>query len=386
MKHYYTSGYQIEEVDSCLSLKIDKMPEVIMKPAEPIKVIPTILHELSLNEKKRKLDPKKEANRKAKEARRTELFSTSTLKNVALKVAYLGWKYNGLARQINTDDTIEEILLQACERCCLIDTAKNFKITRCGRTDKGVSAFTQVISLNLRSKTGEDETDPEKEYDYVAMINNVLPPKIRVIAWAYVGLEFDARFQVLYRSYKYYFPKCDLDIELMRESLDRFVGTHNFRGFCKADRTLEHPNYKRTISYLSVDLVSEDMNDGNFSIYCISILGHAFLWHQIRNMVSVIFRIGLGLESPKVVSGMLDAGVKYNYDMASEIPLVLFDCEFENIDWNESKVDLSEIWFESSVKTTLIRQLMSKDLLSVKNVRVLCDTKKQSIMSRPFIS
>jgi tRNA pseudouridine38/39 synthase len=249
-----------------------------------------------------------------------------------------------------------------------------------------VSAFTQVISLYLRSKTDESETDPCKEYDYVTMLNNVLPPKVRVVAWANVGLEFDARFQVLYRSYKYYFPKCDLDIDLMRNSLHRFIGTSNFRAFCKADRTLENPNYERTISYLSIDLVCEDVHDNNLSMYCISVLGHAFLWHQIRNMVSVIFRIGLGLESPKIISDLLEAGVKYNYDLASEIPLVLFECEFENIDWNESKVDLSQLWFESSVKTTLIRQLMSKDLLSVRNIGVLCDTKKQSIMSRPFIS
>ena len=369
-----------------MSLKIDNLPEVILNTAEPGKVIPTILTELSLKEDKRVTDSKKEAILRAKEAKRKELFSKSTLKNVALKVAYLGWNYNGLARQINTDDTIEEILLRACERCCLIEKAKDYKITRCGRTDKGVSAFTQVISLYLRSKTSEDETDPAKEYDYVTMINNVLPAKIRVVAWSNVGLEFDSRFQVLYRSYKYYFPKCDLDIDLMRSATERFIGTHDFRGFCKADRTLEDPNFKRTISYLSVDLVSEDVNDNNLSIYSITVLGHAFLWHQIRNMVSVLFRIGLGLESPKVISGMLESGVKYNYDMASEIPLVLFDCEFENVDWNESKVDLSQLWFQSAVKTTLIKQLMSKELLTVKNVRVLCDTKKQSIMSRPFIS
>ena len=362
------------------------MPEIILRSAEPVKVIPTILTELSLRENKRELNAKQEAARIAKEAKRKEIFRTATLKNVALKVAYLGWKYDGLARQINTNDTIEEILLRACEKCALIYTAKDYKITRCGRTDKGVSAFTQVISLNLRSKTEEGETDPEKDYDYVTLINNVLPPKVKVVAWAYVGLEFDARFQVLYRSYKYYFPKCDLDIELMRGSLDRFVGTYNFRGFCKADRTLESQNFERTITYLAIDLVTEDRDDDKLSMYCITILGHAFLWHQIRNMVSLLFRIGLQLESPKVITSMLETGVKYNYGMASQIPLVLFDCEFENIDWNEGKIDLSQTWFESVVKTTLIKQLMSRELLSVKNIGVLCDTKQQSIMSRPFIT
>ena len=72
--------------------------------------------------------------------------------------------------------------------------------------------------------------------------------------------------------------------------------------------------------------------------------------------------------------------------MASDLPLVLFECEFENVEWNTSKVDLSKLWFEFEMKSTLIKQLMCKELVSVRNVGVLCDTKQQSIMSRPFIS
>ena len=364
-------------------------PPVSLKSAESVKILPKILSELALNEKKRQLTPKQDAAKQAKQAKRKEIFAKSTLQNIALKVAYLGWEYSGLARQINTPDTVEEVLLQACERCCLIYTARDYKITRCGRTDKGVSAYSQVVSLYLRSKSNKetDITEPDKEeYDYITMINNVLPPYIRVLAWARVGLEFDARFQVLYRSYKYYFPKCDLDIEAMRAALGRFLGEHHFRAFCKSDRSQKDPNYKRTITYLSIDPVSVDPHNSDMSIYSITILGHAFLWHQIRNMVSVLFRIGLGLESPQVISAMLTSGVKYNYGMSSDLPLVLFECEFENVEWQSNKVDLSKLWFEFTVKSTLVKQLMCKELLSVRNVGVLCDTKHQSIMSRPFIS
>ena len=58
------------------------------------------------------MNPKQEAKQVARQARRKDIFETCTLQNVALKVAYLGWKYNGLARQINTADTVEEVLLQ----------------------------------------------------------------------------------------------------------------------------------------------------------------------------------------------------------------------------------------------------------------------------------
>ena len=171
----------------------------------------------------------------------------------------------------------------------------------------------------------------------------------------------------------------------MRSALPRFVGTHNYRGFCKADRSQGQQNYMRTISYLSVDLVREDADDSKLSVYSVTILGHAFLWHQIRNMVSVLFRVGLGLESPKVITDILTSEVKYNYGMASEIPLVMYECEFENIDWKNTDVDISGIWFESVVKTTLMRQLMTRELVTVKSIGSLCDTKHQSIMSRPYI-
>ena len=376
-----------------LVLTVSGLPPVSLNSADPVKILPTILTQLSLNEKKRQINAKQEAAIQAKKAKRKEIFSKAILKNVALKVAYLGWEYNGLARQINTPETVEEVVLQGCERCCLIYSAQDYKITRCGRTDKGVSAFSQVVSLYMRSKIDDSSLNGKmadgkvpEEYDYITMLNNVLPPFIRVLAWAPVGLEFDARFQVLYRSYKYFFPRCDLDIEAMRGALGRFLGEHNFRAFCKADRTLEEPNFNRTITYLSIDPVSEDTNNPALSVYSLTILGHAFLWHQIRNMVCVLLRIGLGLESSQVISGMLSSGVKYNYGMASDLPLVLFECEFENVEWNTSKVDLSKLWFEFEMKSTLIKQLMCKELVSVRNVGVLCDTKQQSIMSRPFIS
>ena len=64
------------------------------------------------------------------------------------------------------------------------------------------------------------------------------------------------------------------------------------------------------------------------------IVGQAFLWHQIRCIASVLFLVGSGLESPGVISDLLD--VKRNpgkpsYPLASEYPLVLHDCGYPNL-------------------------------------------------------
>ena len=381
--------YDICEEDDgeVLVLKVSSST-VSLKSGDNTKILPLMLTEMAMREPKRLLNERQEARLREKERKRREIFASCTYRNVALKIAYLGWDYDGLARQQTTRNTIEELILQACEKCCLIFTANNYSLTRCGRTDKGVSAFSQVVSLKLRSRSSE----LNEEYDYTTMINNLLPSMIRVLAWADVGLEFDSRFQVLFRSYTYYFPKCDLDVHRMESSLHYFIGTHNFRGFCKADTSNPNPNFERTVKYLSIDLVNENVDNPCFSIYRFTIIGNAFLWHQIRNLVSVLFRIGLGLESEKIIPDILKNKVKYSFCMASEIPLVLYDCEFENIEWKVcSDINLSQLWFEHAIKSTLIKSLIDKingrqlGTIKAKDLGGLCDTKSQCITSRPFI-
>ena len=67
------------------------------------------------------------------------------------------------------DNSVETALFTALKKVNLIDDITKCKYQRCGRTDAGVSAFNQVISLYLRSnlKTGcefVDEFDPAIEY------------------------------------------------------------------------------------------------------------------------------------------------------------------------------------------------------------------------------
>ncbi|XP_075765725.1 tRNA pseudouridine(38/39) synthase isoform X3 [Pelodiscus sinensis] len=70
-------------------------------------------------------------------------FSAYDRKHVALKIAYLGWGYQGFASQENTNNTIEEKLFEALSKTRLVDNRQTSNYHRCGRTDKGVSAFGQ---------------------------------------------------------------------------------------------------------------------------------------------------------------------------------------------------------------------------------------------------
>ena len=72
-------------------------------------------------------------------------------RHVAFKVAYLGWSFHGFASQENVENTVEAHLFEALTKCCLIEDRACCNYSRCGRTDKGVSAFCQVISVDVRS-------------------------------------------------------------------------------------------------------------------------------------------------------------------------------------------------------------------------------------------
>uniref|UniRef100_A0A8B9CN68 Pseudouridine synthase 3 n=1 Tax=Anser brachyrhynchus TaxID=132585 RepID=A0A8B9CN68_9AVES len=129
-------------------------------------------------------------------------FSAYGRRHVALKIAYLGWGYQGFASQENTSNTIEEKLFEALKKTRLVDDRQTSNYHRCGRTDKGVSAFGQVISLDLRSNLSEGKK-----------LNGC--KDIRVLAWSPVEPDFSARFSCLRRTYRYFFPCADLDVALM---------------------------------------------------------------------------------------------------------------------------------------------------------------------------
>ena len=77
-------------------------------------------------------------------------FSAYGRRHVALKIAYLGWGYQGFASQENTSNTIEDKLFEALDKTRLIENRQTSNYHRCGRTDKGVSAFGQVSFITFQ--------------------------------------------------------------------------------------------------------------------------------------------------------------------------------------------------------------------------------------------
>ena len=365
---------------------------------------------------------------------------------IALKFAYLGQRYNGLEHangNVTPLPTIEEEMWKALRKTRLIfpqsGEADGFEDTKgpreskpylinwegcqyskAGRTDRGVSAFGQVIGLMVRSarpkrdnvaqadpssdttmQTGEEATaladaaqdnwdDIADELPYVSILNRVLPEDIRVLAWCPHPPEgFDARFSCRERHYKYFFTQPAfsptpgplgftsrennkagdsrakyregwLDIDAMREAAKYFEGVHDFRNFCKLDTSKQIENFERIIYHSDIELLDPRSSPLGYvsqpgfqaledpaaqqnpaspgapsltpsQVYVFNLRGSAFLWHQVRHMVGILFLVGQGLEPPTIVQDLLDITKnprKPTYEMASDAPLVLWNCVF----------------------------------------------------------
>ncbi|KIW02205.1 tRNA pseudouridine(38-40) synthase [Verruconis gallopava] len=401
--------------------------------------------------------------------------SKYTTRYIALKFAYLGARYNGFEHHIGNATplpTIEEELWKALVKTRLIFPPSLYgedgapllsgkagveeverlpagvvgdwtgcEYSKCGRTDRGVSAFGQVIGLRVRSarpkekvkkakkekdeeveaanvgegkdstdalgamttlpgsaqedsghsyhnmegveeREGEVEDDKPPRFDpvkdelpYLVLLNRVLPPDIRVLAWCpNTPPNFDARFSCKERKYRYFFtspaflplpgaagisPRTSgregwLDIDAMREAASYLVGTHDFRNLCKVDPSKQLTSFTRRITDARIVEVGEvggldfvkmaHLTDTAFSeegkrvpaskgmrLFSFDVQGSAFLWHQVRCMVAILFLVGQGLEKPSVVKELLDVKknpCKPHYEMASDQPLVLWDCMF----------------------------------------------------------
>ncbi|KAF7639210.1 hypothetical protein Mgra_00001440 [Meloidogyne graminicola] len=117
-------------------------------------------------------------------------FSRYPKRRIAIMFLYLGWDFEGLVRQENTLNTVEQILFNALIRTRLIESAESCDWT--------------LAALTVRSTdvSGEGCFWPENTYDpdkcikslqelpYIKMLNGVLPKSIRIISFAPVDKGF----------------------------------------------------------------------------------------------------------------------------------------------------------------------------------------------------
>ncbi|KAJ9474990.1 tRNA pseudouridine(38/39) synthase [Pseudozyma hubeiensis] len=330
---------------------------------------------------------KKGIGKKEKKSKEVD-FASAGCRKIALRFSYDGAGYSGLAAQNGEGaagsslPTVEGVLWEALCTARLVDAKAGMDgagFSRCGRTDRGVSAAGQVVALWVRSRKlnqweqrlthqeqfslstslaarpSEEEWKEleekrnskleEQELPYVQILNRILPGTIRIQAWSPVRSDFSSRFDCVYRHYKYFFPSgppnifyppttttttnlaigggqdagaTRLDIDLMRDAASRLLGEHDFRNLCKIDASKQITNFRRRIDGVSIDRVSshwpsnhdvvpDDDDDGEKeNMYVLNLRGTAFLYHQVRNIMAILFLVGARLESPSIVEELMN--------------------------------------------------------------------------------
>jgi len=307
---------------------------------------------------------------KEKKAKKKIIDFTKTIP-MAFKFMYIGEKYDGLVIQSTTKNTIEEKIFFALKKANFLENKSTEELisssnySRCGRTDKGVSSTGNIFSLNIRYN---------ENYNYTKILNNLLPNDINILNNIIVDDSFDARFSCLYREYKYFFIKENLNIDIMKKACELLKGVHNFKKFCKIDKSdenWENKNYERRIYEIDIKKV-DDINFNLFNneeyyscYYCI-IKGSAFLWHQVRCIMSILFLIGNEQEEISIINEMLNVPLNNNkeffYNLADEKNLVLTDCVFEFYNFQSNNEENScESYFklEKLYKNNLINNMIN---------------------------
>lgn len=200
-----------------------------------------------------------------------------------VRVFYIGRNYHGSQWQPNVR-TIQGELIDAFSKWSGIQYSMDM-ISFSGRTDKGVNSIGQIIYLDSEKTINLDK------------INSYLPDDIILWAYAEVPLDFNPRFDVFARHYRYYLDikGMDLNLQNIRTASGHLIGTHDYALLAKPD------NGRGTIAtLLSLSIEKHD------SRLIIDVYGISFLWKLVRKIVTLLTWIGKGDYPPEITLKILE--------------------------------------------------------------------------------
>lgn len=210
------------------------------------------------------------------------------MQTLVLKVQYDGSNYCGWQYQKN-HLSVQEVLESAL--FCIFGT--KYSVIAAGRTDSGVHAVGQVVSIPLN----EQIKIPENKILYA--INSKLPPDIRVSFTKIIDKKFHARFDAIARQYEYYmtlkycvfnrnivsFIRYPLDKSVLFKSADYFVRKADFTSFSKHNPDINNP-------VCNVEVCKwYEINEHDFKL---TIKSNHFLYGMVRSIVGFMIDVSRG--------------------------------------------------------------------------------------------
>jgi tRNA pseudouridine38-40 synthase len=212
------------------------------------------------------------------------------MRSLRLTIAYDGRDFAGWQLQANAR-SVQGAVEQALLRLCGVP----LRPVAAGRTDSGVHAAGQVLSLQLPDGLAL----PVKAF--VHGLNRLLPEDVAVLDAAEAAVGFDARREASTKIYRYrilnrstrhpllrrthWLVHPALAIPPMRAAAAKLVGRHDFAAFrasdCQAKTTV------RRIDRFTLEAGEPDE-------WIFEVEGTAFLKHMVRNLVGTLVEVGRG--------------------------------------------------------------------------------------------
>ena len=253
--------------------------------------------------------------------------------NIFIRFAFSGLNYYGT--QIQPDKpTIQGVLEEALSRIY----NEKIKSTISSRLDKGVSALDFAINFQA----------PNRDFtlDYLAYyLKRSLPNDIFIKEVRQVNEDFSCRYDVKYKIYTYliqagekrnpllsyltYQPVKAVSSDRLKEALELFKGTHDFRYFARPEKEDES-------TVLTIDSTNLQKKNG---IYYLNFKGKSFLRYQIRFLVGACLRYEQNRLSLDTIKRLLNGeNIPYQKLKAEPQALILNKLYYPKID-KKRKID-----------------------------------------------
>ncbi len=214
----------------------------------------------------------------------------ASLNKYKIVIAYDGTNYGGWQVQKNAV-SIQSLIERSLSRILRAKTS----LCGSGRTDAGVHSLGQTAHF-----VTEASIPPSR---ILFSLNGLLPPDIRILSIERVPLEFHARYSATSKVYHYhlhldsvpdpfkhlysYHVPHPVDIELLKQIVKFFIGTHDFSSFAnEGHQGSAARNAVRTID--RIDIVEEP---GGVRL---EFEGNGFLYKMVRNIVGTLLDVCAG--------------------------------------------------------------------------------------------
>ena len=247
-----------------------------------------------------------------------------------------------------------------------LDDFYSLHFQRAARTDKGVSAVKQIISLKLLNDMNL----------YLSEVNKILPPHIRLFSAKKVTKYFCSKNFCDGRTYSYLLPSFSLcpinqvttenykaDIDIIKEFnsiLKMFIGTHNFHNFTSGKKFVDPSSQRYIMSFECSQPFTLSNNEKKIEFLLVEVKGQSFMLHQIRKMIGLAIGIIRGLVDKSIIIRSFEAE-KLDIPIAPGLGLLLEEVHYDryNKKYGGDGIHESLVWDE-----------VNDQIISLKNTHI----------------